>query len=136
MPSFIREKLTRARTQMESAKRNLAEGDTETACNRAFLAAENAAAAAIAKAGGRVEPVHSRIRSQFEDLCDRGIIPYRLRDILIELYRLRGDYGRRFREGQRTPELKPEAMQDMIKQVSDLIASVEKTTKRQRPRQA
>jgi len=138
MPSFIREKLTRARAQLESAKRNLAEGDTETACNRAFLAAENAAAAAIAKAGGRVEPAHSRIRSQFEDLCDRGTIPYRFRDILIELYRLRlrGDYGRRFHEGQRTPELKPEAMQDMIKQVSDLVASVEKITKRQRSRQA
>lgn len=134
MPSFIREKLSRARTQLESARRNLAEDDTETACNRAFLAAENVAAAAIAKSGGRVPPIHGRIRFQFEDLCDRGIIPYRFRDTLIEMYRfrLRGDYGRRFHEGQRTPEVKPEAVRNMIDQVSDLIASVEKITKRQR----
>jgi len=69
MPSFIREKLTRARAQLESAKRNLAEGDTETACNRAFLAAKNAGAATIAKAGGRVEPVHSRIGSHLFAAC-------------------------------------------------------------------
>ena len=135
MPDFTRERLNRARTQLESAKRNLAEGDLETASNRAFLAAENAAAAAIAKAGGRVSPVHKQIRSRFEDLCDRGIIPYRFRNILIELYRLRlrGDYGRRFHEGKKTPELKPDVVQDTLAQVSDLIASVERITRKKKP---
>jgi len=132
MPSFIHEKLNRARAQLESARRNLGEGDTETACNRAFLAAENAASAAIAEDGGRVPPVHSQIRSQFEELCDRGTIPYRFRDILIRLYRfrLRGDYGRRFHIGQRTPELKPETVRNMLEEVSDLVASVEEITKK------
>lgn len=128
MPGFIRESLDRARAQLESAKRNLAEGDLETASNRAFLAAENAAAAAIAQAGGRVPPIHKRIRFQFEDLCDRGIVADRFRNTLIDLYRfrLRGNYGRRFHAGRRTPELKYKAVQGMIGQVSDLISSVER----------
>jgi len=135
MPDFTRERLNRARTQLESAKRNLAEGDLETASNQAFLAAENAAAAAIAKAGGHVPPVHRQIRSRFEDLCDRGIIPYRFRNMLIELYRFRprGDYGRRFHEGEKTPELKLEVVQDAIAQASDLIASVEGITRKKKP---
>jgi len=132
MPGFIRERLDRAKAQLESAKRNLAEGDLETASNRAFLAAENSASAAIAQAGGRVSPLHKRIRSQFEDLCDRGIVPHRFRNTLIESYRfrLRGNYGRRFHAGRRTPELKHEAVQGMIRQVSDLISSVERISRK------
>jgi uncharacterized protein (UPF0332 family) len=133
MSSYAHERLKRAKAQLESAKRNFAEGDVETASNRAFLAAENAAAA-IVKAGGHLPPVHSRVRSQFEDLCDRGIVSYRFRGILIESYRLRlrGDYGRRYYKGARTPELKREAVQHLIDQVTDLIVTVERTAGRRR----
>lgn len=129
MPPFIDERLRLARSQVRSARRNLAEGDLETASNRAFLAAENAAAAAIAKFGGYVRPVHGKIRSQFGELCDRGIIPDRFRDILSESYRfrLKGDYGRRIHKGQTTPELTPDAVRDLIGRVSDLLTVVEKT---------
>lgn len=134
MPPFIAEKLRLARSQLESAKRNLAEGDMETASNRAFLAVENAAAAAIAKSGRYARPMHGQIRSQFEELCDRGMIPDRFRSILSESYRfrLRGDYGRRIHAGKTTPELTPAAVQDLIDRASDLLVVVDKATRSRR----
>ena len=137
MSKFIREKLSLARTHLESARRNIAEADTETASNRVFLAAENAAAAAIAKAGEHIRPRHGLIRSQFEDLCDKGIVPERFRNVLIESYRfrLRGDYGRRRYEGQITPEMTPEAVQKVIDIVSDPVAVVEEITVKRRSAQ-
>ena len=134
MPRFIAEKLRLARTQLESAKRNLAEGNMETASNRAFLAVENTAAAAIAKSGGYARPIHGQIRYRFEELCDRGIIPDRFRGILSESYRfrLRGNYGRRIHEGKTTPELTLAAVQDLIDRASDLLAAVDKATRSKR----
>jgi uncharacterized protein (UPF0332 family) len=138
MPPFIDERLRLARGQLKSAKRNLAEGDLETASNRAFLAAENAAAAAIARSGEYIRPVHGKIRSQFGELCDRGIIPNRFRDILSESYRfrLKGDYGRRIHEGQTTPALTPDAVRHLIGRVSDLLAVVDKTIGSKKPRRS
>jgi len=134
VPPFIAEKLRLARSQLESAKRNLTEGDMETASNRAFLAVENAAAAAIAKSGRYARPIHGQIRSQFEELCDRGMIPDRFRSILSESYRfrLRGDYGRRIHAGKTTPELTPAAVQDLIDRASDLLVVVDKATRSRR----
>ena len=127
MSAFIAGKLKLARAHLESARRNLQDGDRETASNRAFLAAESAAAALIAKAGRRVPPVHDRIRSQFEELCDKGKIPYKFRSILNESYRLRlrGDYGRRFMRRRAIPDLTSKVVQDMIDRVSDLVAATE-----------
>jgi uncharacterized protein (UPF0332 family) len=127
MSSFILAKLNRAKAQMDSAKRNLADGDTETASNRAFLAAESAASALIAKAGGRVRPIHGKIRSQFEELCDKGKIHYKFRSLLSDAYRLRlkGDYGRRFVKQQSIPNLTTKVVQEMIDRVSELVATAE-----------
>ena len=127
MSSFITGKLNRAKAQLESARRNLADGDTDTASNRAFLAAESAASALIARAGGRVKPVHERIRTQFEELCDKGKIPYKFRSILSDSYRLRlkGDYGRRFVRQHAIPDLTTKVVQDMVDRVSELIAAAE-----------
>ena len=127
MSGFIAGKMNRAKAQLESARRNLADGDTETASNRAFLAAESAACALIAKAGGRVKPIHEKIRSQFEELCDKGKIPYKFRSLLSDSYRLRlkGDYGRRFVRQHAIPDLTTKVVQDMVDRVSELIAAAE-----------
>jgi HEPN domain-containing protein len=119
--------LNRAKAQLDSARRNLADGDTETASNRTFLAAENAASALLAKAGGRVKPVHEEIRSQFEELCDKGKVPYKFRSLLSDSYRLRlkGDYGRRFVKQQSIPELTPKVVQEILDRVSELLATAE-----------
>jgi HEPN domain-containing protein len=119
--------MNRAKAQLESARRNLADGDKETASNRAFLAAESAASALIAKAGGRVKPIHEKIRSQFEELCDKGKIPYKFRSLLSDSYRLRlrADYGRRFVRQQAIPDLTTKVVQDMMDRVSELVAIAE-----------
>lgn len=117
-------------------ERPLAQNDIETAANRAFLAAENATAAAIAKSGGCARPVHGQIRTGFEDLCDRGLIPGRFRALLRESYRfrLRADYGRRIHTGQTIPELTANAIQGVIDHVADLIDFVAKMPRRPRTR--
>jgi len=124
---FIAGKMNRAKAQLESARRNLADGDTETASNRAFLAAESVACALIAKAGGRVKPIHKKIRSRFEELCDKGKIPYKFRSLLSDSYRLRlrGDYGRRFAGQQAIPDLTAKVVQDIMDRVSELLATAE-----------
>jgi len=73
MPPFIGQKLVLARRQLQSTRTNAEQGDIETAANRAFLAAENAAAAAIAKSGRRARPIYDQLRTDFEELCDRGV---------------------------------------------------------------
>jgi hypothetical protein len=126
MPSFIAEKLALARRQLQSARNNARQRDIETAANRAFLAAENASAAAIAKSGRHARPIHDQIRTDFEELCDRGSIPVRFRNLLAESYRyrLRGDYGRRLQSGRIIPDLTPYAVQRIIERVADLIEVV------------
>ncbi len=132
MPSFITGKLALARRQLRSARNNAAQNDMETAANRAFLAAENAAAAAIAKSGRRAEPIHAQLRTDFEELCDRGVIPETLKNLLAESYRfrLRADYGRRIHSGQTIPELTSDAVQGIIERVAHLIDMVSKMPKR------
>jgi uncharacterized protein (UPF0332 family) len=134
MPSFVVQKLTLARRQLQSARTNAAQGDLETAANRAFLAAENAAAAAIAKSGGRARPIHDQIRTDFEELCDRGIILGRFRSLLIESYRfrLRADYGRRTHDGQTIPDLTPDSVQTTIQKVASLIETIARMPNRRR----
>jgi uncharacterized protein (UPF0332 family) len=123
MPRFIAGKLALARRQLLSARNNAAQNDLETAANRAFLAAENAAAAAIAKSGRRARPIHGQIRTDFEELCDRGIIPQTFRDLLTESYgfRLRGDYGRRTHIGHTIPDITPDTVRIIIEGVARLI---------------
>jgi HEPN domain-containing protein len=108
MPTFVAQKLALARRQLRSARNNATQGDIETAANRAFLAAENAAAAAIAKSGRHARPVHDQIRTDFEELCDRGQIPGAFRDLLTESYALR---LRRLRttDSQRTHNTRPDS---------------------------
>ncbi len=132
MPSFIAGKLALARRQLQSARNNVAQNDIETAANRAFLAAENAAAAAIAKSGSRARPIHGQIRTDFDDLCDRGVIPERFKNLLAESYRfrLRADYGRRIHSGQTIPELTSDTVQGIIEQVADLIDTVARMPRR------
>jgi uncharacterized protein (UPF0332 family) len=132
MASYVAGKLGLARRQLQSAKNNMGQKDIETAANRAFLAAENAAAAAIAKSGERVAPVHGQIRSQFEDLCDQGVIPQRFKGLLSQSYRfrLRGDYGRRIHSGQTIPDLTATMVQETIDSVADLIDIVAKTPRK------
>jgi HEPN domain-containing protein len=127
MSDFIAGKLRLAKAHLESARRNLADGDTETATSQAFLAAESAAGALTANAGRRVLPIHDKIRSQFEELCDKGKIPYKFRNILSESYRLRlkADYGRRFVGRQALPNLTSRVVHDMVEKVSDLVAATE-----------
>jgi len=129
MPPFIAQKLALARRQLQSARNNASQGDVETAANRAFLAAENAAAAAIAKSGRRARPVHAQIRTDFEDLCDRGLIPRTFRNLLTESYglRLRADYGRRIHGGRTIPELTPGSVRKIIERVDRLIDIVTRT---------
>jgi len=126
MPPFITRKLALARRQLQSARNNAAQGDIETAANRAFLAAENAAAVAIAKSGGHANPIHDQIRTDFEDLCDRGVIPGTFRNLLTESYgfRLRADYGRRIHSGRTIPDLTPDSVRSIIDHVALLIDTV------------
>jgi len=126
MPSFIAGKLALAKRQLQSARNNAAQNDIETAANRAFLAAENAAAVAIAKSGRHARPIHDQIRTDFEELCDRGVIPETFRNLLAESYRfrLRADYGRRMHSGQTIPDLTSDAVQNMIERVGHLIDMV------------
>jgi uncharacterized protein (UPF0332 family) len=126
MPSFIVEKLALARRQLRAARNNLTQNDMETAANRAFLAAENAAAAAIAKSGRRARPIHTRIRTDFEELCEKGVIPETFKNLLTESYRfrLRADYGRRVHSGQTIPELTTDTVQHIIERASQLIDTV------------
>lgn len=135
MASYIAGKLGLARRQLQSAKSNMGQKDIETAANRAFLAAENAAAAAIAKSGERVAPVHGQIRSQFEDLCDQGVIPKRFKGLLSQSYRvrLRGDYGRRIHSGKTIPDLTPTIAQETIDSVADLIDIVARMPRKRHP---
>lgn len=123
MPGFVAQKLALARRQLQSARSNFAQNDIETAANRAFLAAENAAAAAISKSGKRVLPIHGQIRADFEDLCDRGAISERFKKLLAESYRfrLRADYGRGIHGRQTIPKLTPNTVQDVINRVADLV---------------
>ena len=126
--SFIADKLALARRQLDSARTNMARNDLETAANRAFLAAENAAAAAIAKSGRRAASVHSQVRTDFEELCDKGAILDRLRNLLADSYRfrLKADYGRRMHSGQTIPELTTKTVRSVIDRVADLIDTVTK----------
>lgn len=135
MPSFVARKLSLARRQLQSARNNAAQNDIETATNRAFLAAENAAAAAIARSGRRARPIHDQIRTDFEELCDRGEIAEPFRGLLTELYglRLRADYGRRIHSGQTIPDLTPDMAQGMIERVDQLIEMITRMP-RHRPR--
>jgi len=134
MTSYIAGKLDLARRQLRSAKNNMGQKDIETAANRAFLAAENAAAAAIAKSGERVAPVHSQIRTQFEDLCDQGVIPQRFKGLLARSYRfrLRGDYGRRIHSAHPIPDLTPTMVRETVDSVGDLIDVVAKMGRKRR----
>jgi len=135
MPSFVARKLSLARRQLQSARNNAAQNDIETAANRAFLAAENAAAAALARSGRRARPIHDQIRTDFEELCDRGEIAEPFRGLLTELYRLRlrADYGRRIHSGQTIPDLTPDMVQGMIERVDQLIEMITRMP-RHRPR--
>jgi uncharacterized protein (UPF0332 family) len=134
MPPFIAQKLALARRQLESARTNAAQGDIETAANRAFLSAENAAAAAIAKSGRRARPIHDQVRTDFEELCDRGVIPATFRNLLTESYgfRLRADYGRRIHDGQTIPELTPDSVRTTIENVARLIDTIARMHTRRR----
>ncbi len=128
MQSFSARKLALAEGQLRSATSNMAKTDLETAASRAFLAAENAAVAAIAKCGIRVRPIHTEVRTLFEDLCDKGVIPEKFRSLLTGAYafRLRADYGRRFHGGQTVPDLTQAAVRDIIDRVAELIDIVTK----------
>jgi uncharacterized protein (UPF0332 family) len=134
MPSFIAGKLALARRQLQAARNNIAQNDKETAANRAFLAAENAAAAAIAKSGRHARPIHARIRTDFEELCDMGVIPQGFKNLLMESYRfrLRADYGRRMHSGQTIPELTSDTVQGIIERVAQLIEMVARMPRRLR----
>jgi HEPN domain-containing protein len=134
MPSFIAQKLALAKHQLESARTNAQQDDIDTAANRAFLAAENAAAAAIAKSGRRAQPIHDQIRNDFEELCDRGVIPGTFRNLLTESYgfRLRADYGRRTRDGHTIPELTHDSIRTTIERVGNLIDVIERMPDRRR----
>ena len=112
----------------------MAHKDVETAANRAFLAAENTAIVAIAKSGERVAPVHGQIRTQFEDLCDQGVIPQKFKGLLTQSYRfrLRGDYGRRVHSRETIPDLTPAAVQGTIDSVADLIDVVARMPRKRR----
>jgi uncharacterized protein (UPF0332 family) len=135
MASFIVSRLSLARRQLQSARNNMTQNDVETAANRAFLAAENAAAAAIAKSGERVAPVHGQIRARFEDLCDQGLIPQKFKGLLAQSYRfrLRGDYGRGIHRGKSIPHLTPTAMRETIDSVAELIDIVTRMPRKRRP---
>ena len=112
--------LRKARRVLGSARRNLSEGDLETAISRAYFAAFHAASAAVLNEG-EAPKSHKGTHNRFYVLfVQTGRVPDDLRHVLPSAYQLRQDAEYRY-----DVEFEREQAEVLIKEVQRFIGIIE-----------
>ncbi|MBI2507434.1 HEPN domain-containing protein [Candidatus Woesearchaeota archaeon] len=118
MNKEIKKDIERAKQALESAQRNLKEGDILTAANRNFIACENAIYVLLKSKFGSTSISRMKILTKLEEIDPSAKEAY---DSSYDL-RVQADYGR---ESRAIP-LNKESLENSLESVNNLVEKAKK----------
>ncbi|MEK6952914.1 MAG: HEPN domain-containing protein [Nanoarchaeota archaeon] len=121
MKKKIEEDAERAKQALESAQRNLKEGDILTAANRSFIACENAIYVLLKLKFGSTSISRMKILTNLKEIYPNAKEAY---DLSYDL-RVQADYGR---ESRITP-LNKENLENSLEKVKSIVDMAKKALK-------